>query len=101
MQRPISDMIDNIARTMWEYGGRPQAAIMPPVVFAKLGEEWAGAMRMVLPGSEGGLNVTKLHTDYGEITIITDPHCPQDKIYMGSLDQMRRIAEDTDALYAK
>lgn len=99
MPETITAQIQELARLHHENGGSPEAAVMTPAMARSLYSEWDPAMVRLTPGTSGGLSITELMTDYGGIRIMTSAYCPPDQIYIGDLEQICRMAEDTEKLF--
>lgn len=96
MKQSIRDGIIEMARALREHGHVPAEAMMTPATKTRLEDE------LNLPSLPRGVpTIDRLPTPYGDITILTSPYCPPDKIYVVEAGQMQRVHDDTAKLYER
>lgn len=89
--------VDDLAQMAYDNGGLAEqfAATLVCNSAAKRGitAAWASAYgkAVSIQGNVGGVNVTKIQTDFGDLNLMLDRHMPQDALMVLSLEQLAPV----------
>ena len=75
-------MIETLMETCFNAGGEPRSAIMNTHQWKIINTFWEDQIRTTRTETEGGQVIKSIRTLFGDIDIVFDRWCPQDRVYL-------------------
>ncbi len=74
--------VEDAIQTAWSYGGMPNTLICGGWVKRKLTSFYSGSVRTERREDMGGMSIDTVVTEFGELNIVLNRHCPTNKLYI-------------------
>ena len=89
-QKNVEDSI----QTAWSYGGMPNTLICGGWVKRKLTSFYSGSVRTERREDMGGMSIDTVVTEFGELNIVLNRHCPTGTLYIVDKNRIGWITLD-------
>jgi hypothetical protein len=86
-QKRLEDSI----QTAWSYGGKPDCIVCNAWVKRKISSFYAGSIRTERRDDVGGMVIDTVSTEFGDLDILLDRHCPSGTAYILQKDKVGYI----------